>query len=105
MPREPHPLAKELGVREVINGRSFSTKCGGSLLDDEVIDAMARQNVLIGRIWPVMPTYVRITVGTREEMGQFQAAFQKVMHGAVAFSLAPARPTRKRNPHGMFIPV
>ena len=71
----------------------------------EVIDAMARQNVLIGRIWPVMPTYVRITVGTREEMEQFQAAFQKVMHGAVAFSLAPARPTRKRNPHGMFIPV
>ncbi len=29
----------------------------------QVIDAMAQQNVLIGRIWPVMPTYVRITVG------------------------------------------
>src|SRR5271165_4392427 len=29
----------------------------------EVIDAMAKQNVHIGRIWPVWPTYVRITVG------------------------------------------
>jgi histidinol-phosphate aminotransferase len=45
----------------------------------EVRDAMAKENVLIGRVWPVMPTYVRITVGTQEEMEKFQAAFQKVM--------------------------
>lgn len=45
----------------------------------EVRDAMAKENVLIGRVWPVMPTYVRITVGTQEEMERFQAAFQKVM--------------------------
>jgi len=44
-----------------------------------VRDAMAKENVLIGRIWPIMPTYVRITVGTQEEMAKFQAAFQKVM--------------------------
>jgi histidinol-phosphate aminotransferase len=50
----------------------------------EVIAAMAQQNVHIGRIWPLMPTYARITVGTREEMNQFQAAFQKVMKGTVA---------------------
>ena len=49
----------------------------------EVIAAMAQQNVFIGRIWPVMPTYTRITVGTREEMNQFQVAFQKVMKGTV----------------------
>ena len=49
----------------------------------EVIAAMARQNVFIGRIWPVMPTYTRITVGTREEMNQFQVALQKVMKGSV----------------------
>ncbi|MGA3316757.1 MAG: pyridoxal phosphate-dependent aminotransferase [Candidatus Korobacteraceae bacterium] len=49
----------------------------------EVIAAMARQNVFIGRIWPLMPTYARITVGTREEMNQFQVAFQKVMKGTV----------------------
>jgi histidinol-phosphate aminotransferase len=57
----------------------------------EVITAMAQQNIFIGRIWPVMPTYSRITVGTREEMDQFQAAFQKVMKGnAVVGKLQPA---------------
>jgi histidinol-phosphate aminotransferase len=45
----------------------------------EIRDAMAKENVLIGRIWPIMPTYVRITVGTHEEMSKFQTAFQKVM--------------------------
>jgi histidinol-phosphate aminotransferase len=45
----------------------------------EVRDAMAKENVLIGRIWPIMPTYVRITVGTQEEMSKFQTALQKVM--------------------------
>jgi len=44
-----------------------------------VRDAMAKENVLIGRTWPIMPTYVRVTVGTQEEMERFQAAFQKVM--------------------------
>ena len=60
----------------------------------EVIDAMAQQKVFIGRIWPVMPTCVRITVGTQEEMQQFQAAFQKVMRGTTAFSLQPVHPAR-----------
>jgi histidinol-phosphate aminotransferase len=47
----------------------------------EVREAMAKENVLIGRIWPLMPTYVRVTVGTLPEMEKFQAAFQKVMKG------------------------
>jgi histidinol-phosphate aminotransferase len=42
-------------------------------------DAMAKENVLVGRVWPVMPNHVRITVGTQAEMEKFQAAFQKVM--------------------------
>jgi histidinol-phosphate aminotransferase len=45
----------------------------------QVRDAMAKENVFIGRVWPIMPTWVRITVGTQEEMARFQAAFQKVM--------------------------
>ena len=45
----------------------------------EVRDAMAKENVLIGRTWPIMPTYVRITVGTSEEMQRFATAFLKVM--------------------------
>ena len=53
----------------------------------EVIAAMAQQNVFIGRIWPVMPTYARITVGTRDEMNQFQVAFQKAMKGTVVGGL------------------
>jgi histidinol-phosphate aminotransferase len=47
----------------------------------EVRNAMAKENVLIGRVWPVMPTWVRITVGTQPEMERFQVAFQKVMKG------------------------
>jgi histidinol-phosphate aminotransferase len=49
----------------------------------QVIAAMAQQNVVIGRVWPLMPTYSRITVGTQEEMDRFKVAFQKVMSGAV----------------------
>jgi|CZLA01.1.fsa_nt_gi histidinol-phosphate aminotransferase len=66
------------------------------------IDAMAKQNVFIGRIWPVWPTYTRITVGTAPEMEQFQAAWRKVMSGAVTASVS-AMPSagelgrRKRN--------
>jgi len=45
----------------------------------EVVDAMAAQNVYIGRIWPVWPTYVRVSVGTRDEMAKFKTALLKVM--------------------------
>jgi histidinol-phosphate aminotransferase len=52
------------------------------------IAAMAKQNVFIGRIWPSWPTYARVTIGTAPEMEQFQAAFQKVMTGAVTASVS-----------------
>jgi len=48
-----------------------------------IVEAMAQQNVMIGRVWPIMPTWTRITVGTHEEMTQFQAAFRKAMNGTV----------------------
>lgn len=41
--------------------------------------AMVKEKVVIGRVWPVMPTWVRVTVGTADEMKKFQAAFLKVM--------------------------
>jgi histidinol-phosphate aminotransferase len=72
------------------------------------IDAMAKQNVFIGRIWPVMPTYARITIGTAPEMEKFQAAWQKVMSGAVTASVG-AMPSagkprpRKQNLDGIVI--
>jgi histidinol-phosphate aminotransferase len=62
----------------------------------EVIEAMAKQNVHIGRIWPVWPTYVRITVGTAPEMDQFQSALKKVMTGAVTASVGPVPKRRGR---------
>lgn len=45
----------------------------------EVIDAMAKEKVFIGRVWPSWPTYVRVSVGTRDEMAKFKTAFLKVM--------------------------
>ncbi len=38
---------------------------------------MAQQNVYIGRTWPIWPNWVRVTVGTKEEMAKFKQAFAK----------------------------
>lgn len=38
---------------------------------------MAAQNVYVGRSWPVWPNWVRVTVGTKEEMAKFRDAFAK----------------------------
>jgi histidinol-phosphate aminotransferase len=87
-------------VRSESNCFMLDTKRPGK----EVIEAMARQHVSIGRIWPVWPTYVRITVGTRAEMDRFQAALQTVTTGATAISLrgtdflrSPQQTPRRRN--------
>ena len=45
----------------------------------DVITALAREKVIIGRPWPVWPTHVRVTVGLQEEMDKFKTAFLKVM--------------------------
>ncbi len=45
----------------------------------EFKNAMLQENVAIGRSWAAMPTYVRVTVGTRQEMAKFQTAFVKCM--------------------------
>ncbi len=45
----------------------------------EVIMAMRKENVFIGRVWPSWPNYARVTVGTADEMKQFQVAYKKVM--------------------------
>jgi histidinol-phosphate aminotransferase len=67
------------------------------------IDAMAKQNVFIGRIWPSMPTYTRITIGTALEMEQFQVAWQKVMTGAVTASVSGIPSTGRQNLDGIVI--
>jgi histidinol-phosphate aminotransferase len=45
----------------------------------EVVQAMAKEKVLIGRLWPAWPTHVRVSIGTRDDMEKFKAAFSKVM--------------------------
>jgi histidinol-phosphate aminotransferase len=54
----------------------------------EVIAAMAAKHVYIGRVWPVWPTHLRITVGTQPEMDAFQSAFQAVMKNSTSVSFA-----------------
>ncbi len=70
-----------------------------------VIEAMAQQNVMIGRVWPVMPNWTRITVGTHEEMAHFQVAFKKVMDGTAA--TRPVRAPHKPYGHidGRIVPA
>jgi histidinol-phosphate/aromatic aminotransferase/cobyric acid decarboxylase-like protein len=45
----------------------------------EVIAGLVKEKVVIGRVWKSWPTYVRVTVGTQDEMNKFKAAFAKVM--------------------------
>jgi histidinol-phosphate aminotransferase len=58
---------------------------------NEVIAAMAAKDVYIGRIWPVWPTQVRITVGTRDEMLVFRKALREVMSQSTAGLVPPPR--------------
>lgn len=46
---------------------------------NNIVTAMRNEKVYIGRVWPVWPNHVRVTVGTADEMKKFQAAFLKVM--------------------------
>lgn len=45
----------------------------------EIAAAMAARKVIIGRSWPSWPDYVRVTLGTPEEMEKFKAAFLQVI--------------------------
>ena len=44
----------------------------------EFYAAMAKENVYIGRAWPVWPNHVRVSVGSKDEMAKFKQAFVKV---------------------------
>ncbi|MES2390774.1 MAG: pyridoxal phosphate-dependent aminotransferase [Acidobacteriota bacterium] len=44
-----------------------------------VIQALMEKKVYIGRVWPVWPNAVRVTVGSAEDMKAFRAAFDAVM--------------------------
>jgi histidinol-phosphate aminotransferase len=46
---------------------------------NEIKDAMEKEKVYIGRVWKSWPTYVRVSIGTQDEMNKFKTAFLKVM--------------------------
>jgi histidinol-phosphate aminotransferase len=45
----------------------------------QVAAALAKEKVVVGRVWRSWPNHVRVTVGLPDEMQKFQAAFLKVM--------------------------
>lgn len=46
---------------------------------NEIVMAMRREKVYIGRVWSTWPTFVRVSVGTPDEMSKFKTAFLKVI--------------------------
>jgi histidinol-phosphate aminotransferase len=46
----------------------------------ELNEAMLKHKVAIGRSWAALPTHVRVTIGTRDEMETFKTAFAQVMN-------------------------
>jgi histidinol-phosphate aminotransferase len=44
-----------------------------------LVNAMKKEKIYIGRVWPAWPTHARISVGTKEEMAKFKTALLKVM--------------------------
>jgi histidinol-phosphate aminotransferase len=45
-----------------------------------LVNAMKKEKIYIGRVWPAWPTHARITVGTKEEMAKFKTALLKAMN-------------------------
>jgi histidinol-phosphate aminotransferase len=51
---------------------------GAGKTPNAVIAALAKEKVVVGRVWPSWPSYYRITIGTQDEMNKFKEAFAKV---------------------------
>jgi histidinol-phosphate aminotransferase len=56
-----------------------------------VIAGMQKEKVYIGRIWPVWPNAVRISVGSPDDMAKFRTAFKKVMDAPATVASAAGR--------------
>jgi len=44
-----------------------------------VLEAMRTRGVEVGRLFPALPNFMRVTIGTSAEMKQFLSAFKEVM--------------------------
>lgn len=45
-----------------------------------LVNAMKKEKVYIGRVWPAWPMHARVSIGTKEEMAKFKTALLKVMN-------------------------
>lgn len=64
--------------------RFTPSECNTFMIDvgrpgPSVFDGLLKEKVIIGRTWPSWPKHVRVSIGTRDEMTAFRAAFAKVM--------------------------
>ena len=44
-----------------------------------LITAMKEQNIHVGRLFPALPNYMRLTIGKKAEMEAFLSAFRELM--------------------------
>jgi histidinol-phosphate/aromatic aminotransferase/cobyric acid decarboxylase-like protein len=69
----------------VDTGKVAKDKNGAPDLPNNPVLLAMRQapyHVYAGRSWPVMPSYIRVTIGLPEEMEKFKTAFSKAMMSA-----------------------
>lgn len=59
-----------------------------------VVAALQKEKVYIGRIWPVWPNAVRISVGSPDDMAKFRVAFKKVMDAPTVTAAEPRAGSR-----------
>lgn len=67
------------------DGRSYIPSQANFMMIDmgadirPIIDKFAQQKIIVGRQFPSMPTFLRVTIGTQPEMESFIAALQQIV--------------------------
>lgn len=46
----------------------------------EAVKGLAALGVIVGRVWPGMPDWIRVTIGTQEEMTVFRQALEAILY-------------------------
>jgi histidinol-phosphate/aromatic aminotransferase/cobyric acid decarboxylase-like protein len=70
---------EKVGVKYIPSGTNFFMMEVKGMTGQQVNAAMATHKVMIGRVWQEWPQMVRVTVGSYEEMGKFNAALDMVL--------------------------
>jgi histidinol-phosphate/aromatic aminotransferase/cobyric acid decarboxylase-like protein len=77
----------KLGVSYIPSGTNFFMMSVKGMTADQVGKGMAAKKIMLAGAnrWPEWPNHIRVTVGTYEEMGKFNAAISSVVKdGAMA---------------------